>query len=312
MSTTSQHPMPPGRTPWAILPVRVQRIVYEAPQVATYDLEFCDPQHARHYRSTAGQFNMLYVPGVGEAAISIAGHEPARGLLRHTIRHVGRVTEAIARGGVGLQLGLRGPFGNPWPLDDLLSATTSTSLTPTHSAGAHSASTSPSVAQVIVVAGGLGLAPLRSSIVQLSGQPSTAERTHVLIGARTPADLLYESEHALWRSCGLDIQVTVDRGHSAWRGPVGVVTLLLQRLAIPEPRQVRLLTCGPEVMMRYVASTAMERGIPPEHIWVSLERNMNCAIGLCGHCQLGPAFICKDGPVFPYRRVRDWLRVQEL
>ncbi len=134
----------------------------------------------------------------------------------------------------------------------------------------------------------------------------------VLVGAREPCDLLYSHHYATWTEKGFSVQTTVDRDEDRWIGHVGVVTLLLDRLPIPRPESTLLMTCGPEIMMRYVADAALDRGIPSENIWVALERNMNCAIGHCGHCQLGPEFICKDGPVFPYDRVAQWLHVQGL
>jgi NAD(P)H-flavin reductase len=134
----------------------------------------------------------------------------------------------------------------------------------------------------------------------------------VLVGARTPDDLLYHHEYALWRKQGVEVQATVDRANADWHGNIGVVTGLLNRLILPQPEATIVMTCGPEVMMRYVVQSALQRKIQPTNIWLSLERNMNCAVGLCGHCQLGPEFLCKDGPVLPYPRVAQWLKVQAL
>ena len=131
-----------------------------------------------------------------------------------------------------------------------------------------------------------------------------------MVGARSTGDLLYHDEYELWSEQGVEVQTTVDRANAEWRGNVGVVTALLNRLVLSRPENSLVLTCGPEVMMRYVVQSAMHRKIPASNIWVSLERNMNCAVGLCGHCQLGPEFLCKDGPVLPYLRVANWLKVQ--
>jgi NAD(P)H-flavin reductase len=243
-----------------------------------------------------GQFNMLYVPGIGEAAISISG-ETKDGLLQHTVRTVGSVTGALERGGVGLSLGVRGPFGTPWPVDSFRS---SQSVAPADRPN------------VILVAGGIGLAPLRSVITHLMRYRDEVDQVDVLFGARTPADLIFASEFATWADHGIRLQTTVDRADAAWSGHVGVVTVLLDRLAIGRPDSTILMTCGPEVMMRFVVQAATSRGIPESNIWVTLERNMNCAIGLCGHCQLGPEFVCKDGPVFRYDQIAPWLHVQGL
>ncbi len=311
---------PDRHDPWQTWPVRVVRMRSEAPSVFTCELAFEQPRRierlsgsqvpvsgpgavvadaaaensaASVYQFLPGQFNMLYVPGVGETAISIAGvsaNEPA-GLL-HTIRAVGNVTRSIERGGLGMSLGLRGPFGTSWPLEELQAA--------------------DEQRDVIVVAGGIGLAPLRSLVHHVAALRPAFGNVHVLVGARTPDDLIYENEFPDWQAAGIQLEVTVDRPAAKWQGNVGVVTLLLERLKLADASRTLVMTCGPEVMMRYVAKSAMARGIPGENIWVTLERNMNCAIGLCGHCQLGPAFICKDGPVFRYDRISPLMRVLEL
>jgi NAD(P)H-flavin reductase len=267
------------------------------------DLVFDDPDSAAHFAYAPGQFNMLYVPGVGEAAISIAG-TTATGLLQHTIRSVGAVTRAIELGGVGMSLGLRGPFGRGWPLK-LASDSGDDRQTLSRRSYARNG-------DVVIVAGGIGLAPLRSMVMHIAAHREEYGSVHLVIGARTPDDLLYQDEYVDWRSQRITVDCTVDRGSPDWKGQIGVVTLLLERLEIPQLARTTLMTCGPEVMMRYAAKSALGRRIPEQQIFVTLERNMNCAIGLCGHCQLGPAFICKDGPVFPYNSVSPLLRVQEL
>ncbi len=278
--------------PWQTHQVKISRIVDETPGVKTYDLEFASADLARAFQFSAGQFNMLYVPGVGESAISISG-QSERGLLRHTIRSVGAVTGALDQGSVGMSLGLRGPFGSRWPLE-LLYRDSAVRW------------------NVVIVAGGIGLAPLRSVVTSLMQHRDRVDRVDLLMGARTPSDLLYASQYPLWSDHGVNVQTTVDRADDAWRGHVGVVTLALDRLAIPAPESTLLMTCGPEVMMRYVVQVAIGRGIPVSNVYLALERNMNCAVGFCGHCQLGPQFICKDGAVFQYDRVAEFLRVPEL
>jgi NAD(P)H-flavin reductase len=216
---------------------------------------------------------MLYVPGVGKpqfrSADDLGLDSPYYG------RAVGNVTKALARLTVGETLGLRGPFGSSWPMEQCLDQ------------------------HVIVITGGIGLAPLRPALYHLMDQRGQFRSVSLLYGARTPSERLYPKEFAAWARNELAIEQTVDRCDSEWQGHVGVVTLLLERHNVADPANTQVLICGPEIMMQYAALGAIKKGIPAENIWVSLERNMNCAVGFCGHCQLGPAFICKDGPVLP-------------
>lgn len=292
MNSNSTTAMDLKTNPWQTHAARIDRITAETPGVKTYDVELLRSQPSSPFQFTPGQFNMLHVPGVGEAAISISGTTP-RGCLKHTIRSVGAVTDAMSRSTVGMSLGVRGPFGMGWPIDLLSEG----NCRATH---------------VILVAGGIGLAPLRSLVLHLMQVRHLFDRIDLLMGARTPVDLLYADQYPNWTDSGVDVQTTVDRPLSGWKGQVGVVTLLLDRLTIPNPETTTLLSCGPEVMMRYVVLDAIGRGIPESNIWISLERNMNCAIGLCGHCQIGSQFMCKDGPVFRHDRVGSLLRTQEL
>lgn len=229
-----------------------------------------------------GQFNMLWAFGIGEAPISVADHDGD--LVLHTIRAAGAVTRALCAAEVGDVVGLRGPFGRGWGVDG--------------AAGR----------DVLVVAGGLGLAPLRSLVTGLRERRHASGHISVLIGARTPGALLYPDLVAEWGR-ELDVAITVDAAGPQWRGEVGVVTKLVERAAI-RPERTTAFLCGPEVMMRVVAAAAIERGVDPERIEVSLERNMHCAIGHCGHCQLGPLFLCRDGPVQTWTRVHPLLMVR--
>jgi NAD(P)H-flavin reductase len=258
----------------------VRAVTPETPGVLTYDLAL-----PGEYSFRPGQFNMLYLPGVGEVAISVSSDPAEPESLGHTVRAVGNVTGALARLKPGDQVGVRGPFGTAWPVDEFRGQ------------------------DVVVAAGGLGLAPLRPAIYHLIRHRSDYGRVSILYGARTPGDLLYASEYDAWRAAGLDVQVTVDVGSPEWRGPIGFVTALLARLPL-DPGRTAAFTCGPEVMMRFIAAGAVGRGVPAERVFVSMERNMNCAVGLCGHCQFGPAFVCKDGPVFPFDRVRGLMLVE--
>lgn len=274
--------------PWHTETVRIDDIVQEAEGIATYRLSVAVPTNDQDYRFVPGQFNMLYLPGVGESAISMSGDPEEGSSWIHTVRVAGNVTRTLAGLTVGETLGLRGPFGTGWPVDELAGQ------------------------DVVVVAGGLGLAPLRPLLYYFMNHREQFGSIQVICGARTPDGLLFQSEYSDWRQRGLDIQLTVDRSTPDWTGQIGVVTLLIDRMNLARPEATSLLTCGPEVMMKYAAISAMKRGIPAEKIWVSLERNMQCAVGLCGHCQLGPEFICKDGPVLRYDRVGQFLFVERL
>jgi NAD(P)H-flavin reductase len=275
--------LPPS--PWRVAMATVRAVTPETPGVATYDLTFDDP--AATYSFRPGQFNMLYLPGVGEVAISVSSDPAEPANLRHTIRVVGNVTRAVARLQPGEKLGARGPYGTAWPVEAFRGQ------------------------DMVVAAGGLGLAPLRPAIYHFIRHRADFGRVTILYGARTPTDLLYAAEYDAWRAAGLDVQITVDVGSPDWRGSIGFVTALLAKLTL-DPARTAVFTCGPEVMMRFIASGAVNRGVPADRVFVSLERNMNCAVGLCGHCQFGPAFVCKDGPVFAFDRVRRLLLVENL
>lgn len=277
----------PGN-PWLAHTVVVEDICPETPGVATYRLRFREPAVRDGYRFLPGQFNMLYLPGCGESAISLSGDPSRPGELIHTIRVVGRVTEAIAALEVGETLGLRGPYGTPWPMEACRDQ------------------------DVVLVAGGIGLAPLRPVLLALSAATPPTRRRVLLYGGRSPDTLLYSAEFDTWRRRGWDVRVTVDRAPDDWPGTVGVVTGLLDRLSPLDSERTVVLTCGPEVMMDFTVRAALRRGVPRERIWLSMERNMQCAVGLCGHCQLGPAFVCRQGPVFRLDAIEPYLRVRDL
>ena len=288
-SHTAPFPTPQAAAnPWQVHTVGIQAIEVEVEGVATYDLVFQQQAMRDEYRFAPGQFNMLYLPGAGEIAISISSDPQHRETCRHTVRVAGNVTRTLAGLKVGDTLGLRGPFGTCWPLDECIGR------------------------DVILVSGGIGLAPLRPAIYALLRNRRQFGRLNLLYGARSPDTLLFAHQYDEWSQKGINMHTTVDRAATDWAGNVGVVTLLLQRLRTFDPRNTILICCGPEVMMRFTARAALERGLSPQQIWVSLERNMQCAVGLCGHCQLGPEFICRDGPVFRYDRIAPWLDLKGL
>jgi NAD(P)H-flavin reductase len=231
---------------------------------------------------------MLYPFGIGEAAISLSGDTADGSRLVHTVRAVGAVSAAIGRLRPGDVLGVRGPFGIGWPIDRARGR------------------------DVVLVAGGIGLAPLRPVIYAVLRDRAAFGRLLVLYGARQASDLLYRDELAQWQArSDLELYVTLDKADPTWTGRVGFVTALLPLLRFQHGNAV-VMTCGPEVMMRATANALIPTGVRAEAIFVSMERNMKCAAGLCGHCQFGPHFVCKDGPVFPYARVRDLLTVREI
>lgn len=277
----------PGN-PWQVHTVEIRDIHPEVVGVSSYDLAFQDEAVRSGYRFVPGQFNMLYLPGAGEIAISVSSDPRKTDSCAHTVRVAGNVTRALARMQVGETLGLRGPYGTSWPLADCIGR------------------------DVILVTGGIGLAPLRPAIYLLLNDRRQFGRLNLLNGARSPQTLMYGGEYDEWTQQGLIIHTTVDRSTPGWMGNVGVVTLLLERLRSFDAKNTTLLCCGPEVMMKFTVITALQRGLEPDQIWLSMERNMQCAVGLCGHCQLGPEFICKDGPVFRYDRIAPYMDVESL
>jgi NAD(P)H-flavin reductase len=278
-TTTLRDPMIPR-------PAVVGATKAEAYGITTYTLSFTDrPNDEFHFKP--GQFNMVYLPSFGEVAISISSDPRQKHQLGHTIRFAGNVTRGIGRLKVGDMVGLRGPFGSSWPIDAARGQ------------------------DLLVVAGGIGLAPLRPVILEAIARRRELRRVILLYGARTPADLLYTDELEFWRQEGIELHVTVDRADDKWKGQVGVVPLLFYRVRF-DAKETVLFTCGPEIMMRFVIYEAIARRVPPEMIWVSMERNMKCAIGLCGHCQYGPTFICKDGPVLQFPKIEPFFNREDF
>ncbi|MBG0811333.1 FAD/NAD(P)-binding protein [Methylosinus sp. H3A] len=281
-------PYPTARAADSIVPPMVPRVARiakrrrEIADVVTLEIE------GGAFDFAPGQFNMLTAFGVGEAAISVSG-DPADGArLIHTIRAVGAVSRALTELHPGEPIGLRGPFGRGWPMQEAQGR------------------------DVIVVAGGLGLAPLRPALYRLFAEREKYGRIVLLFGARSPQDILFRDELEDWRGrLDVEVEATVDHARGDWRGNVGVVTSLISRTSFDPSRTLAML-CGPEIMMRFVANAFIEMSVPQERIYLSMERNMKCAIGWCGHCQFGPVFICRDGPVFPYSQLRGLIAKKEI
>lgn len=253
----------------------------------TFTLEL-DPVEGTRFTYAAGQFTMLDAFGVGEVPISISGDPTRPGPLEHTIRDVGAVTHALITAPTGAVLGVRGPFGTSWDVADGMGG------------------------DVVLVAGGIGLAPLRPALLELLGHRDRYNRVVLLYGARTPEDILFGDELRTWaKDFGVVVEVTVDNGQHAWRGKVGLVTQLVPRAGF-DPRHTLALVCGPETMMRFSAAALVDRGVPTDRVRLSMERNMKCGVGLCGHCQLRELFVCVDGPVLTYDRLLPLLTTREL
>ena len=264
--------------PWLVTSHRV-----EAPDVVT--LGFTPPAP---FRFQPGQFNMVSLPGIGEVPISISSDPAAGTRVLHTIRNVGLVTKALCGLRAGQRAGVRGPYGTSWPVAE--------------AAGG----------DLVIVAGGIGLPPLRPAMYQALHDRDRFGRVTLLYGARTPADLLFSGELDAWRdSSGVDLRVTVDAAGRDWTGSVGVVPALIPEAGLI-PESTTAFVVGPEVMMRFTVRALLTAGVAARRIYLSMERNMQCAVALCGHCQFGPFLVCRDGPVFRYSDVARWLTIREL
>ncbi|GAA2895596.1 FAD/NAD(P)-binding protein [Streptomyces mexicanus] len=265
------------------LPYRVASVKEETTDTRSFELV---PARRELPPFSPGQFAMIYAFGVGEVPVSVSALRGPHGGLVHTVRAVGATSTALYRLREGDTVGVRGPYGVGWDLT---------------AAAGHDA---------LVIAGGIGLAPLRPVVHAVLDRPAAHGRLGVLVGARTPADLIYREQIESWRGQAT-VGVIVDRPLPGWHGEVGVVTALLDRFDLL-PDRTCALVCGPEVMMRRTARALIDRGVPPHRVQVSLERNMRCATGHCGHCQLGPLLLCRDGPVIAYDRAEPLLAVREL
>lgn len=272
--------------PMVPLPHRIHKIRRETSDVFTLEIqpEACESG----FPFAPGQFNMVYVFGVGEVPLSISGNPAQTKTLTHTVRGVGWVTRALKEMKKGDMIGVRGPFGVPWPMREAIGN------------------------DVLIVAGGVGLAPVRPVIYQLLAEREQYGNISILCGARSPSDILYAKELEKWRGrFDLHVDVTVDSAQRGWMGNVGVVTQLLPKAPF-DPRNTVVMVCGPEIMMRFTVKELQRQGVEDADIFLTMERNMKCAVGFCGHCQFGPEFICKDGPVFRYDRIRNIFGKREM
>ena len=263
------------------------RVLATRPETADTTTLTIEPADGIPLAFAAGQFTMLGTFGGAEAPISVTS-SPVAGPMEQTIRDMGGVTHDLTTAGPGDMLTVRGPYGTGWRITD--------------GAGG----------DLVFVAGGIGLAPLRSALLEALANRAAYRRVVLLYGARTPHERVFRDDLARWAQGdgGIALDVTVDRADRGWAGAVGLVTNLIPRAGF-DPARTLALVCGPEVMMRFAAAALLGRGMSPDRIRVSLERNMQCAIGWCGHCQLGPEFVCKDGPVRSWAQATALLMVKE-
>lgn len=256
----------------------VENIVHETEDVFTLTLV---SKEGRGIPFSPGQYNMVYHYGFGEAAISISGDPDSSDRLIHTVRAVGSVTKGLQKLKKGDEVGIRGPFGVEWPLIDK--------------------------EHVLVIAGGIGLAPLRPALYRLASRKNVT----LLYGARNPDDIIYKSDLKKWKELGMSVKETLDKADVSWQGQVGVVTRMIKG-SIVDPKNTLVLICGPEIMIRFSIHELLGAHVDEKNIFMSLERHMQCSTGFCGLCQYGPYFLCKDGPIFSYEKINEWFAIKEL
>ncbi len=260
----------------------IDRRVQESPTIFTLRLQYEDTDRQEAFEFAPGQFNMVSLFGIGEVAISIVNDPEDSHFFDHTIRVVGRVSRALEKLVPGDRVGIRGPFGRGWPLDEAKGQ------------------------DILLVTGGLGCAPLVSVIRYLLRRREDYGHVHILQGVKHADDLIWRDQYESWsKDHGVNVLLAADVGSRDWPWQQGLVTELINQVNLRLDRTLTML-CGPEVMMLAAIAQLRERGLPDHKIWLSMERNMHCGFGQCGHCQVGPKFVCKDGPVFCYEELADF------
>jgi NAD(P)H-flavin reductase len=271
--------------PMVPMPFRITRVIREIPGVYTWHLKPLDGKPF-HYRP--GQFNMVYQFGVGEIPVSISGDCREPDTLVHTIRAVGPVTNAMQQLRAGTVVGIRGPFGRPWPIDEVVGS------------------------DIVFVTSTIGLAPLRGLIYEVLHRREDFGKVIICYGTRGTDDIMYEEDLHRWRArFDTNVHLTVHSAPSGYRGRVGSVASAI-RAARPDWAATTAFVCRSEALTRQAVDTLGELGVTKDRVWVTLERNMQCAIGLCGHCQIGTTFVCKDGPVYRYDEIEHLYSVREF
>lgn len=265
------------KNPFQPFAVTIADIIDETPTIKTFVLDL----NGNKFSFEAGQFIELTVPGVGEAPFTPSSSPYIKDKLEMTIMKVGKVTSALFEMPVGAILGVRGPFGKPYPLEQFEGR------------------------EVLILGGGVGLAPLRSLFLALAEDIKKYKKIYIKYGARTPQDIVYKNQLPEWKTWkGVEIALTVDVGDSGWKGKVGVVTILLEN-GLVDVKNMVAVVCGPPIMMKFGTLKLLEKGFDGNNIYLSMEKNMSCGLGQCGHCRCGKYFVCKDGPVLTWEQIKD-------
>ena len=275
---TPRHPLARPASPFEPLPARVLSIREYTDHEKLYRIAFADGRELGHL---PGQFVVVSLFGIGEAAISLCSSPTERGGFDLTVRRIGTVTEALHRLKRGAELGIRGPFGKGFPLERM---------------NGH---------DILIVAGGLGIVPLRSLIHYIMDRRKDFGDVQILLGCKTPGDMLFSEEVPHWRRrADIQFSCTVDRADPDWKGNIGLITSLIPGVTI-RPEQTYAVAVGPPIMYRFVIAELLKKGIPPRQILVSLERKMRCGLGKCGACQVRHVYVCQSGPVFTFPELQE-------
>jgi sulfhydrogenase subunit gamma (sulfur reductase) len=261
----------------------IEKIVEETPGVRTYHFNFKDEKLRKEFTFLSGQFGQYSVLGVGEATFCISSSPTRRDHLEFAVQRVGKVTNALHRLGVGAEIGFRGPYGNSFPLESLKGK------------------------NLVFVGGGIGLAPLRSLIWNVIDNRNIYNKVDIVYGARSPADLCFKYDLEAWdKDKTVNMVTTVDRGDDNWKGKVGVVPKILEEV-VPPAKDAVAIVCGPPIMIRFTFPVLEKLGFAPEQMLTTLEKRMKCGIGKCGRCNIGNIYVCRDGPVFSYAQIKNFV-----
>ena len=267
------------------LPQRVEiiKIIPETGDTKSFHLQFLDSSIKERFSFLSGQFGEYSVFGEGEATFCISSSPTRPDHLEFSVKRVGRVTEALHQLNPGDNIGFRGPYGNSFPLDRMKGK------------------------NLLFIGGGIGLAPLRSLIQNVLDRRLEYGEITILYGARTPRDLCFKYDLESWgANPTVKMVTTVDAGDEGWKGKVGLVPVVLQEMS-PSPQKTVAVTCGPPIMIRYTLRALEKLGFTPPQIWTTLEMKMKCGVGKCGRCNIGPLYVCKDGPVFSLEEIRNFV-----
>ena len=266
------------KNPYCPIKAEITDIIEETPTIKTFALK---PDKPISFET--GQFVELTVPGLGEAPFTPSSNPSIKDSMEITIMNVGRVTSRLHQMKKGEILGVRGPYGEGYPLEDFKGK------------------------EVLIVGGGVGLAPLRSLILALLNEIDKYKKVVIKYGARSPKDIVYKKEIKKWaEKQKLDVELTVDAGDSSWKGNVGLITTLLKKSMGAAIKESVGIVCGPPIMMKFSTFKLVELGLEDKDLYLSMEKNMSCGIGKCGHCRIGPYYACKDGPVFTYDKIKSY------